>query len=894
MNCLLKFSESKIERRYQAYIDLFIGKKLYSYFYLILGYGLIHIFSIILQYFFSNQIELRRPQTLILRLTITLLCCIMSAVVVKIAMKYDNCFSKNIEIVKLSFGILFQVVYDVPLMNMNESLTDLGYELFWESYEIQLFILLICATFRSWTYKTAFFFLSSLYYAIMKVSTIEDRLINIKVFGVCIIFGIFTYQFEKTYRQNFHQFHRFLQKEKLWKGLLDDLPESLMIIDNDNSVVYKNHSLIKLYKIEVNGTENTDGTKEKRINDFVDMVTNLTLRCSIKDLKLKYQHSFSLSKNIEILLKPEIDSQADQLLYNKINENPKKEDKISILPWVTNLSDKIFNLKQLVRIMNSNIQSMVENKVCLTFDGLCKDKSIELKLTSISFEGKQCLVLFFADTSQRDLISKLEQNDKYKNIVLSTVSHELRNPLNSSLSLIQLAVDDVSLSQHVKVNLLEPALRSLGMLATLINDILDYSQIQANKLKLVFQYVNLRQVICDTCILIESQCKRKGIELKINIEEDIPDSFKTDPNRLTQILMNLLSNALKFTLKGYIKISAKVINKIMGLVEISVEDTGIGMKSEDIGGLFREYGKIDLGDNSKMNPTGCGLGLNISQKLARRLGKDEENENIQSIKVRSEVNKGSLFYFVIHDKNEDERISDFDIYTKIPSFNPSKQENTISEINTKSEYRLMSAKDSNIINRITSFRNLLIVEDQSENADNSEIDEGEKEIRKYVENYLLSESDNIHPIKTTQEEESKLVEVINTRNKLRILAIDDDEFNLHSLKMMLDSLDIEHNIANSGENAIKLIKQSIKTNKHFHLVLMDCSMPIMDGFMTTEIIRKLIKIGEIPNVLIIGCTGYSDENSKIKCRISGMDDVLVKPITKVKLMNLISRYKATC
>ena len=101
------------------------------------------------------------------------------------------------------------------------------------------------------------------------------------------------------------------------------------------------------------------------------------------------------------------------------------------------------------------------------------------------------------------------------------------------------------------------------MLASLINDILDSSQIQANKLKLVFQDVDLRQVILDACILIEIQCKRKGLQLFLEID-NIPENFKTDSKRLTQILLNLLSNALKFTLVGFIKIFVKWENESQG------------------------------------------------------------------------------------------------------------------------------------------------------------------------------------------------------------------------------------------------------------------------------------------------------------------------------------------
>ena len=129
-------------------------------------------------------------------------------------------------------------------------------------------------------------------------------------------------------------------------------------------------------------------------------------------------------------------------------------------------------------------------------------------------------------------------------------------------------------------------------------------------------------------------------------EKTIPDTWNTDHNRLTQIILNLLSNALKFTFKGGITLSAS-LNREGNLV-IEVSDTGIGIKKEDQDKLFRKFAKIDLGDKMNENSTGVGLGLTIANMLARMLGPKSTN----GIKFKTEYGKGTSFRFEIDNKNE--------------------------------------------------------------------------------------------------------------------------------------------------------------------------------------------------------------------------------------------------
>ena len=187
---------------------------------------------------------------------------------------------------------------------------------------------------------------------------------------------------------------------------------------------------------------------------------------------------------------------------------------------------------------------------------------------------------------------------------------------------------------------------------SMINDILDYSQISNGKLRLTREYFSLWEIIKEVSKLIKFQAKAKGLIYKVecNItssEYDKKAYIKSDPNRLRQILLNLIGNALKFTSEGSLTVSLEANPK--GYL-VKVTDTGMGIKQEDKPKLFKLFGKLDMGNKESINQHGVGLGLAISQSLVKIL-----NDNVEGaeIKVESEVGKGSCFYFPLLVREED-------------------------------------------------------------------------------------------------------------------------------------------------------------------------------------------------------------------------------------------------
>jgi signal transduction histidine kinase len=232
--------------------------------------------------------------------------------------------------------------------------------------------------------------------------------------------------------------------------------------------------------------------------------------------------------------------------------------------------------------------------------------------------------------------------NEYKDKMLATVSHDLRTPLQGIMATIECAMSSQNINNCIKY--CKRASKSAKGLLMLVNDLLDFSQFIKGKLRLSIEEVYVVNIIREVMKIIKFQTKRKGIMLLF--EKEIPEKLMimTDPNRLKQILFNLLGNALKFTTQGHIKIKASFTNVDQEkFVKIEVEDTGLGIKSENISKLFSMFGKLDQ-ENKNINKEGVGLGLSICQTIIKILNKNEKNNDM---KVVSTYGRGSSFSFCL-------------------------------------------------------------------------------------------------------------------------------------------------------------------------------------------------------------------------------------------------------
>ncbi len=234
---------------------------------------------------------------------------------------------------------------------------------------------------------------------------------------------------------------------------------------------------------------------------------------------------------------------------------------------------------------------------------------------------------------------RAEAENRAKSDFLAKMSHEIRTPMNAVLGILQV-LRGSHMDDDTKA-LLRTAHHSGNALMEIINDILDYSKIEAGMLKLEKIPFDLKQLISECGQLFSIPAEKKGVELVWKISSDVPQYIKSDPTRLRQIINNLLSNSLKFTAKGKIEISVKrqvsTANENQILLCFAIKDSGIGISSENLGKLFQSFQQAD--DSTTRKYGGTGLGLTICKQLTELLGGE--------ITVESIVGLGTVFHFSI-------------------------------------------------------------------------------------------------------------------------------------------------------------------------------------------------------------------------------------------------------
>jgi signal transduction histidine kinase len=262
-------------------------------------------------------------------------------------------------------------------------------------------------------------------------------------------------------------------------------------------------------------------------------------------------------------------------------------------------------------------------------EDLVKDRTVELE------KSQQALVKLVKDLKNttenlKDTNIRLKELDHIKSVFLASMSHELRTPLNSIIGFTGIMLmglpGDLNDEQKKQLTIVK---NSADHLLSLINDVLDISKIEAGKIEFSLKEFKLQDTVREVIETISSSAAEKGLELFMDVPEDI--TLFSDRRRVKQILINIAGNAVKFTHRGSIRIEAKT--RAGQDLEITIADTGIGIKEEDMGRLFQPFQQIDTTLTKKFD--GTGLGLHISQKLAAIMG--------GHISVKSEHGKGSKF-----------------------------------------------------------------------------------------------------------------------------------------------------------------------------------------------------------------------------------------------------------
>lgn len=544
-----------------------------------------------------------------------------------------------------------------------------------------------------------------------------------------------------------------------------------------------------------------------------------------------------------------------------------------------------------------------------------KDAEIKVKRLNTELEAKVRKRTQALAEAKDDAI----KHSDIKSAFISNISHELRTPLNGVIGTLNILKRE-ELSDKSR-NLVEMMEQSASNLNLLINDILDLSKIEAGKLDLNLKTINLQLLIER---LVESSAIRafdKGLNVYLDTSDLNCENVKTDPLRLTQILNNLISNAIKFTDKGYIKVivSSERISEGTHNLKVKVQDTGIGIASSTQGQLFDAFQQASTAISEKFG--GTGLGLSICKQLCQLMDGD--------ISVSSTLNQGSVFTFNIKVRCNGENSQGTEkCYENkailVASSNPNIWEvldKTISLlggiVSTCSMAELGAHKskafdyvfldyEDDTTNNIGSIIEVLSENNQSAqfitlhqpgNPLPKGIASKVSQITKpatqtelvQVAGYEAPKSEPLYLLSETSGFELS-DDITEQLKECTVLIVDDNEINIEVAKGALDELPINILTASNGQDVIALLNQYNTNEKQINCILMDCQMPILDGYQVCEKIRTGKAGKSFIDVPIIAMTASAMAGEKEKCLAVGMSDYVSKPIEAVKVLEKVVKW----
>lgn len=543
----------------------------------------------------------------------------------------------------------------------------------------------------------------------------------------------------------------------------------------------------------------------------------------------------------------------------------------------------------------------------------------EGKITGLIGVGHDITHRKLAEKEREKLIESSEAANRAKSTFLANMSHEIRTPMNGVIGMASLLLGTrLDETQKHYVDLLQ---KSGDFLLAIINDILDFSKIEANKLELEALDFDLHELLDRVSDIMSVKAQDKNIDFICTIAPDVPTLLIGDPDRLQQILLNLVTNGLKFTSEGevVVRVEKGTEDAKQITLQFLIQDTGIGIPEDKKTMLFRSFEQLDSSTTRKFG--GTGLGLAISKQLCELMG--------GHINVRTEQQKGTDFSFSVQLQKQQNTAK---TYLKTPDLKKS----NILILDTNQTRRLALAEQIaqwggavthigvsqlqdasiNTAHSPVSSHDIIIVEESLVRAGVVHIDElsDTTDSERRNKTIVLTTGNNnktgnpVHSYTSTLNNPIKFKSLADSLEEIlfpqtmfateqpiplrheqpcyrseSILLAEDNPINQQVVLGILETmgfLDIE--VAANGKEVLYSLQK-----RPFDLILMDISMPIMDGFEATQTIRESTFTHNRNNIPIVALTAHAIKGDREKCIQSGMDEYLAKPINASDLATVL-------
>ena len=679
------------------------------------------------------------------------------------------------------------------------------------------------------------------------------------------------------------------------------------LLDHANRLLKNNKQQLNIYsthidKQQINHLNKSYDNLYEKVDQFKHIAAQRwqqqSLSLSGSDIDQRFDQVFD-----SILQKSQIINTITEHNWRKHKQHLVNSKQVTIILWIIITLLAMYLVERYSRVSQKMKDALQQQNESLETTVQKRTQELTEKLAIIQQQNSQL-------ETARDAA---EAATKAKSQFLATMSHEIRTPMNGVIGMTELMLEtplDKAQQEYIKT-----IQQSGDALLVIINDILDFSKIESDMLELENIDFNLWEFVECVIELFRNMTTEKGLELSFHIDENVPHTISTDMNRLRQVLVNLINNAIKFTNQGHI--SLLIESDSNERIKFRVKDTGIGISPQALENLFHPFTQADSSTTRKYG--GTGLGLTISKKIIEFMG--------GSIYVNSEENRGSEFIFTIKPITASMAVEDSDKYKEL-----FKDKNILivddNNVNLKCLTHICSIWHMNTTGfdhpqKVVDYLNqkapefdLALLDYNMPEFNGVELARQIHSIAKYQDlplsllssSDVLEERSELHkhflnhmtkPLKKQQlatiisqllgqsEDDVKHKTLISNNqytdfSHLKVLLAEDNLVNQKVASGILKKLAIEVDVAQNGLEAVEKVQKNT-----YQLIFMDMQMPVMDGITATTEIRKL-KLENQPT--IIAMTANASPEDKENCFQAGMNDFISKPFKLDKVETVLEQW----